>query len=130
MPHIGPNWGSRAVANAGLRGDISERAVAVVVVERVVVDARHEEIRIAVVIVIAYGDAAVEAAAGQSRGLCHVGEHAVAIVAEKAVAVFGIVFLQRRQIGAVGEEDIGTPIAVVIENGHAHRPWWRARGAP
>src|ERR1039458_5569111 len=76
-------------------------------------------IGIAVVIVIAHRYAAVEAAACQARRCGYVREHPIAIVAKQPVAVFGIVLLQRGQIGAIREEDVGTSISVVIEYGHA-----------
>ena len=83
------------------------------------VNAGHEEIGVSVVIVIAHGHAAIEAAAGQSRRLGDIGKHAIAIVAKQPVAVLGIVLLQRGQIGAVGEKDVGTPVAIIVEHGHA-----------
>src|ERR1035441_2595385 len=88
----------------------------VVVVKRIAVDACHEQIGIAVVIVIAHRRAAIEARAAQSRVFGDILEYAAAIVAKQPIAVLRIVLLQRGQIGSVGEEDVGTSVAIVIEH--------------
>src|SRR5271165_5264301 len=100
-------------------GHVTKRTVAVVVVERAVVQAGNKEIGVAVIIVVCYGDAHVVARASQASRVGHVGEDAVTVVAKQAIAVFGRVFFQRGDVGAVGEEDVGTAVAVVVENGHS-----------
>ena len=50
------------------------------------------------------------------RDVC---KRAVAIVAKKVVRVLRRRFLQSRDIGAVGEEDVGAAIAVVVEDSNA-----------
>jgi len=89
------------------------------VIERIAVDAGHEQIGIAVVIVISHRHSAIEARAGQSRGFGDIGEYAMAIVAKQTVAVLRIVLFQCGQIGTSGEEDVGTSVAIVIEHRQA-----------
>src|SRR5579864_1872171 len=118
------NGPERAVLGVGLvesgfRRHIGEGAVAIVVVERVAVDASDENIFVAVVVVIADRNAGVVARAGQS-GLCgDVGEVTLAVVFEEAVVVLGRIFLERLQVRAVSEEDVELAVVVVIENGYA-----------
>ena len=49
----------------------------------------------------------------------YVGENSVAAVAKEPIEVLGRGFLQGRQWGAVGEEDVGPAIAVIVEDRHA-----------
>ena len=79
---------------AGLLGDVGEGAVAVVVVERVVMHAGDEDVGMAIVVVVADGHADVEAGAGEAGCVGDVGEFAVAVVAEEAVAIFRRVFFR------------------------------------
>ena len=102
----------------GFLRDVGEGAVAVVVIERALVHARHEDVRVAVVIVIAHGNACVESAARQTGGIGDIGEDAVSVVTKEPVPIFRRVLCQRGEVGAVGEKDVGPAIAVVIENGH------------
>src|ERR1700728_2509057 len=73
----------------------------------------------AVVVVVRDRDAHIVAEASQARGIGHVGKHAVAVVAEQAVAVSRRLLFQGGDIGAVGKENVGTSVAVVIEDGHS-----------
>src|SRR5580698_611294 len=119
---FGPEWavfGIDPLVEAGFLGDVGEGAVAVVVIERVAVDAEDEEIGMAVVIVVAYRGADVEAGSCEAGLRCNVGESAVAVVAEEAIEVFRRSLLQGCDVCAVGEEDVGTAVSVVIENGNA-----------
>ena len=81
------------------------------------VQAGDEQIRMAVIVVVRDRNAHVVAGAGQAGGVGHVGKDAIAVVAEQAVAVLRRVFLQRGDVGAVGEEDVRTSVAVVVEDG-------------
>ena len=83
--------------------------------------AGHEDIRIAVVVVVGDGHAHVVAGAGHAGGVGDVGEHAMAIIAEEAVAVFRIVLLERGYVCAVGEKDVGTAVAVIVKDRHPPR---------
>jgi len=71
-----------------------------------------------VVVVIADGHSHVVSGAGQAGGVGHIGENAVAIVAEKTIAELGRIFFQCRNVGAIGKENVGAPIAVVVEDGN------------
>ncbi len=73
----------------------------------------------AIVVVVGDRNAHVVAGAGQASRIGHIGKCALAVIAEQAVAVLGRVFLQGGDIGAVGEEDVRTPVAVVVEDGHS-----------
>src|SRR6185437_15720153 len=75
-------------AQPGARRDIPERAIALVAIERVGAPAGDEEVRVAIVVDVADGDA-VAVAAGHPAdpgGLRDVLERAIAPVAEEAVA--------------------------------------------
>src|SRR5947209_14655152 len=74
---------------AGFLCDVGECTVAVVVVERVAMDAGDKDIRMAVVIVIADGEADIVTGAGQTGSVGYVREDAIAIVAKKPIAVLG-----------------------------------------
>ena len=123
--HVDPDGGNRPqrailrivpLVEASFLRHIGEGAVAIVVIERVAVNAGDKDIRMSIVVVIPDGDANIESCSLQPGLLCYVREHAVAVVAEEAVGVLRRGFLERCDIGAVGEEDIGTAIAVVVED--------------
>jgi len=107
------------LVEAGLVCHVLEGAVALVVVEPVAVHAGDEDVLEAVVVVVADGDAVVEAGAGEACAFGDVFEVAVAVILEKAVGVFRGGLLQRPDVGAVGEEDVGMAVVVVVEDGHA-----------
>ncbi len=122
--HVDPDGGNRPkwailgidpLVEAGLLCHVGERAVAVVVIERVAVDAGDKDIRVAIVVVIADSNANVEAGSFEAGLFCYVGEVAVAVVAEEMVRVFRRRLFKRGDVGAIGEEDVGTAVAVVIE---------------
>ena len=48
-----------------------------------------------------------------------VGECAVAVVVKEAIPVLGRILFEGVDIRAVGEEDVGFAIAVVVEDSHA-----------
>src|ERR1035438_7904433 len=72
-----------------------------------------------IVVVIANSYAYVVARAFQPGLFGHVGEDAVAVVAIQLIAILWVVLLQGGDIRAVGEEDVGPSIAVVVEDSHA-----------
>jgi len=113
---------------AGLFGDVGECSVAVIAVERVSMNAHNKEIRETVVVVIAHGSTDIEPGACEPGLFGDVGEDAVSVVAKKAVGVFGGRFLQGGNVCAIGEENIGASIAVIVENGNSARH--RFRGVP
>ena len=98
---------------------IGERAVAIVVVQGVAVDACHENIRKAVVVVIADGHAHVVSGAGETRFLRDIGENAFSVIPEQPVRELGRIFLERFNVGAVGKKNVRTTVLVVIKNGNA-----------
>jgi len=98
-------------------GDVGKRAVSVVVIQSVAVNARYEEIRVAVVIVIADSRTDIEACSGEPGRVCDICKFAVAIIPEEPIAVFGRVFVQCCEVGPVGEENVGATVVVVVKNG-------------
>lgn len=78
---------------AGLHRDVSEGSVTVVVIQGAVVQTGDEEVGMPVVVVIADSDTHVVTRACETGGIGDVGEHSVAIITEKTVSIFGIVFL-------------------------------------
>ena len=105
--------------------DVGEGAVPVVVVERVAPGIADEKVGIPVVVVIPGGHAKTEVQIGP-RETCLLGDvfkRPVASVAQEAVVEGRVRLLQLRKLGAVGEEDVVVPVAVIIEDGDpaAHR---------
>src|ERR1700689_1441150 len=72
---------------SGLLSNIGDGAVAVVVIESIVVHAADENVLVAVVVIIADRRADVETSAGQSCLFGGIGEVAAAIVQEQAIGV-------------------------------------------
>ena len=108
-----------------LLGHVGERSVAVVVVERVVVDATHEDVLVSVVVVVANGDARVETGTCQAGLRGHIRKVALPVVLEEAVVVLRRGLLEAADVGPVGEEDVQGTVVVVVENrdaaGHGFR---------
>src|SRR5262249_18447581 len=93
-------------------------SVAVVVVQRVPPRVGDENIRKAIVIVIAYGNAVVEAEkfARNSGFDGDIFERAVAPIAKKAVVKGPVALLQLWQPRTVAKKNVHTPVVVVIQN--------------
>src|SRR5579863_1634565 len=106
------------LAQSGFRGDVGKRAVAIVVVKSVAVDAGDEDVFVAIVVVVANGHANVVASARQSGFFGDVGEVAVAVVFEETVGVFWRILVERFDVGSVSKEDVEFAVIVVIKNGH------------
>ena len=111
--------GPLAAGDAGFGGDVLEVAVSEVAIEGVAIDAGDEEVGVTVVIVVADGGAHGVAGAGDARLFGDVGELPIAFVAIEAVPIFGGGLLKGRDVGAVGEVDVGAAVAIVIEDGDA-----------
>ena len=107
------------LVEAGLGGDVGEGSVAVVVIERVAINAGHEDVFVPVIVVVADGDADVVSGSGEARFFCHVSEVSVAVVFEEAIGIFRGIFFQRFYVGAVAEEDVKFAVVVVVEDRHA-----------
>ena len=106
-----------AALEAGLLGHVLE-AAAVVAVEGLAVHAAHEQVGRAVVVVVPDRGRHAVAGAPQAGGIGHVGELHSAVVAEQPIEVAGSVLLEARDRRAIGEEDIGAAVAVVVEDGY------------
>src|SRR5579864_5065967 len=109
----------------GPGGDVGKRSVAVVVIQRVAIDACYENVLIPVIVVVSDRDAGVIACPFEASLFRDVGEVSFAIVLEEAVVVLGRIFFQRLEVSAVGEKDIELAVIVVIEDsdtsGHRFR---------
>ena len=109
--------GGDVPGDMGLDGDVGEGAVAIVVEELVVIDAGDVEVDESVVVVVSGGDAHGVAEAGEAGLRGDVGEGSVAVVVEEAVVEGGIGFVERWDLGAVGEEEVEQTVVVVVEGG-------------
>jgi len=89
------------------------------VVESIAVNAGDKQIGKAVVIVVAHGYSHVEAGSQQPGLRGHVREDSIAVVAIEAVVILRRGFFQSRKVGAIGEEDVGPAIAVIVEDRNA-----------
>src|SRR6516165_3782502 len=106
-------------------GDVRKRPVAIVVVERVAVNASDKQVGPAVIVVVGDGHGDVKARAPETGFFRHVGKHAVAVVSVETVRELRGILLESLDIGAVAEKDIGAAILVVVKNrdatGHGGR---------
>src|SRR5215469_10184168 len=100
-------------------GNVRKRPVAIVVVERVAVNASDKQVGPAVIVVVGDGHGDVKARAPETGFFRHVGKHAAAVVSVETVRELRGILLESLDIGAVGEKDIGTAILVVVKNRHA-----------
>ena len=122
----GGGGGPAAASGAGLRGDVGEGAVAVVVVEMVAAVAGDVEVFVAVVVVISDRYSHVVAYALQAGLLGDIFEGAAGFLMEEAVPILWAGLLrngaERGWIGerrSVGEEDVETSVVVVVEESDA-----------
>src|SRR5579864_2061139 len=104
------------VVQASLLRDVGERAISVVVVKGVSVNSCNKNVGMSIVVVIPDGDSNVKPGALQSSLFRYVGEDTVAIVTVKAIPVLGVVLFPGCEGSAVGKEDVGSSIPVVVEN--------------
>jgi hypothetical protein len=80
------------VIEARLVGDVCKCTVPVVVIERIPMDSGDEQVGIAIVIVVAHGDAVVVSSAGQVGLFGYIGKDTVAVVAKEPILVLRRVF--------------------------------------
>ena len=129
-PHGGnrPQWSVLrigALVEACLYGDIGKSAVAVVVVQGVAMDSGDEDVRMAIVVVVANGYTDVKSRSLESCLFGDVGESAITVIAKETVVILRRSFLQGGNVGAIGEEDVGAAVTVVVEDcdtsGHGFR---------
>ena len=119
---VGPGRRCRPVAiaaQAGLRGHVLERSVAPVAEQGVRPPPRDEQVGMAVVVVVADGDAVAVASreSVQPGTLGDILERPVAAVAEQAVAAWRM--LGGRERPALDGIDVEPAVAVVVEQAHA-----------
>ncbi len=82
-----PVLGIRLV-EPSFRRDIGKGPVAIVVIERIAVDARDKNVFVAIVVVVSDGDAGVVAGSSQPSFLGDVGKVSVAVVFKEPVGIF------------------------------------------
>ena len=109
-------FGIVPLVESGLLCHIAERSVAIVVIQRVAVDAGDKDVGVSVVVVVADGNTNIKPGALQSGSFGYVGERPVAVIAKEMVRVLRRRLFQRGDVRAIGEENVGTSIAVVIKN--------------
>ena len=106
---------------ASLTCDIGKCAIAIVVVQRVMMHSAHKDVLIPVIVVVADCNAIVVAATCKIGLGCNVGKMAIPVISKKTIVKPRGRLVQCSDVGAVREEDIKPAIVVVIEEGHAPR---------
>src|ERR1700691_6400024 len=120
-----------AASNASLCGDIRKGSVAVVVIKNVFRIVRDENIRIAIIVIIAPGAAHAiisVACIFQPSFLGHVGETAIAILPVESVPVAWVVTIEiirwlhwAGNSATIHKKDVQEAIIVIVEKRHASR---------
>ena len=110
--------GPAAIGNAGFGGDISESAVAIVVIKDIAAETSEIQIRPAVVVIVAHGSAHGKTARVQAGLFGDIGECAVAIIVIKGAGSF-LALQSHLDAGSVGEINVRPAIAVVVDNNHS-----------
>src|ERR1022692_273939 len=107
--------------DSGALRNVGERAVAVVVVQRIASRVAEEQIFVAVVVVVAgsHTEAESEVLAEQAGTRSDILKRAVAAIAEQAIVETRIRLLHFGKLGAVGEEKVHAAVVVEIEGGHS-----------
>ena len=123
----------QGAAQTRFRGDIGERAVAIVVKELIAVDVGQKQVGPAVVVVVAHRHAHPVAGSGDSGALGDVGERSIAVVVKQAVLVLRTRLHQGWHLGAVDQINVEQTISVVVEQrdagGHCLRLMFLRRRA-
>src|SRR5256886_17124266 len=97
--------------NVGLIGHISERSIAVVVIENVFSELRHKQIWKAIVVVVPPDTAQPESRSRHSGFVGNVGKRAVAIVVIERIANIDSTSIP---VARVHKVDVGPTIAVKV----------------
>ena len=113
-PHI-----CRGARKTGLRSDIFKSTVPAIAIESIAVESRHENVDIAIVVVVGRGDPHGITRAGQPSRLCHIGKGHIAVVAEQPVMKFRTGLIGGRKLGSGGEKNIHASIVVIVQCRHA-----------
>ena len=82
-------------------------------------DSRDEQVHATVIVVVGRRDAVAIPDARQTSLLRDVFEFHAAEVMVKTVAIFWSVLFEKRKGCAVGEEDIGEAVAIIVERGYS-----------
>src|SRR5690242_4379838 len=117
----GPIFFERRKVEAGFSRDVGKRAIAIVAIKLVAMDAGDEQILVAIVVVIAYGDTYTKSFSGETSLCGDIAESAVAIVAVETIPEFLSSFSERRKRGAINAEKIGPTVTVKIDDAEAAR---------
>ena len=110
----------RGSGDPGPRGDVGERAVAVIAVQDVGAEIAEVDVGPAVVVIVRHGDSQTERRTGHAGLLAHVTEPPSAEVLIEGVPRRPCTGCPR-QHGAVGKINVNQAVAVVIERGQAGR---------
>ena len=109
----------QGAAQARFRGDVRERAVAIIVKELIPIDVGHKQVGPAVIVVVPHRHAHPIACSGHSGALGDVRERSIAVVVEQAVVILRARFHQRRHLGAVDQVNVEQTVSVVVEQRNA-----------
>ena len=101
---------------AGLLRHVRERAVSVVVKQTALAERGHEQVVVAVVIVIAHGHSQAKHLDRQARFSRHIGKRTVMIVVIEMRR--GVLFNVARPVHAVHEKNVRPAVVVVINERH------------
>src|SRR5258708_9297476 len=103
------------VSYSGCRGDIGERAIAIVVVEHARIEIRNIKVFPAIIVVVADGGAKSPTAMREPSLGGHIGKSAVVVIVIE-LARMALLCLQILQRGAVHQEDVHPPVVVVVKD--------------
>ena len=106
--------GPAAVRDAGFRGHIGKRAVAIIVIENISTQAGDVEIGPAVVVIIAHRSAHGEAGRGQAGFFGDVGKRAVVIIVIERAARL-LPFYRHLNGRSICEINIQPAVSIVVE---------------
>src|SRR5216684_4784454 len=103
------------VSYSGFRGDIGERAIAIVVVEQATIEIRNIKVFPSVIVVVGDGGAKSPAAMREPSLGGHIGKSAVVVIVIE-LARMALPCLQILQRRAVHQEDVHPPVVVVVKD--------------
>ncbi len=81
----------------------------------------HEQVRVSIIVVIAYRYRHVVTGARQPGFLRNIGEHAFAVVAKQVIGVFRIILLKCLDVRAIREKNVRPSVFVVIKDSNPAR---------
>src|SRR6185369_9098612 len=113
--------GGESPAHPSSFGYIAERAVSVVVIEKIAVEAGDVKIRMAVVVVIRSRRTHTVALSTHPRAIRHVHECSIVIIAIEPIGKLALVLHQVRKMSAVGEENVEVSVTIIVQQRHTAR---------